>query len=66
MYMYLYESIKMHIYMHAYLNMSIQNSLGASCISIHIFQRESGKRSNWALFKSYVIILFWKENGVIV
>lgn len=59
-----YKSAQMYIYMCIYE--SIQNILSTTCIPIHMFHRESGKRSNWALFKSYGIILVWKETYMII
>lgn len=43
MYIYLYESIKMHMYMYAYLNILVCKAVLYSCISIHLSQRKSEK-----------------------
>lgn len=54
------------MYIYIYVYKYIQNRLSTTCISIHMFHRKSGRRSNRALFKSYVIILVWKENYLII
>lgn len=40
MYMYLYESIKMHIYIHAYLNISLYKTVLVLHVFQHIYFRE--------------------------
>lgn len=74
MYLHIYRykrgqvNVCIYIYMHVYRNshMCIQNSLSTTYISIHMFHGETGRGFNWSLFKSYVIILVWKENYMII